>query len=64
MAGLVGPGLFSAVFAWFIAPHRGLQFPGAPFLLASLLMLVAALIAWRVTRADAIPARAAGAAPR
>ena len=64
MAGLVGPGLFSAVFAWFIAPHRGLEFPGAPFLLASFLMLVAALIAWRVTRADAIPARAAGAAPR
>ena len=64
LAGLVGPGLFSAVFAYFIAPHRGLQFPGAPFLLASLLMLAAAVIAWRVTRADIVPAGAAGAAPR
>lgn len=64
LAGLVGPGLFSAVFAWFIAPHRGWQFPGAPFLLASVLMLVAALIAWRVTRGDAAPVHAAGAAPR
>jgi DHA1 family tetracycline resistance protein-like MFS transporter len=64
MAGLIGPGLFSAVFAWFIAPHRGLQFPGAPFLLASVLMLVAALMAWRVTRDDAIHAVAAGVAPR
>jgi DHA1 family tetracycline resistance protein-like MFS transporter len=64
LAGLVGPGLFSAVFAYFIAPHRGLQFPGAPFLLASLLMLAAAFIAWRVTRDDIVPAAAAGAAPR
>ncbi len=53
LAGLVGPGMFSAVFAFFIAPHGGLQLPGAPFVLASALMLVAAGIAWRVTRADA-----------
>ncbi|MEO6928050.1 MAG: TCR/Tet family MFS transporter [Casimicrobiaceae bacterium] len=59
LAGLVGPGLFSAVFAFFIAPHRGLQLPGAPFLLASMLMLLAAAIAWRVTRADAVIATSA-----
>ncbi|MEO8847658.1 MAG: hypothetical protein ABI440_03360 [Casimicrobiaceae bacterium] len=59
LAGLVGPGLFSAVIAFFIARHRGLQLPGAPSLLASMLMLRAATIAWRATRGDAVIATSA-----
>jgi DHA1 family tetracycline resistance protein-like MFS transporter len=50
ITGLIGPGLFTLTFATFIGPRADLHLPGAPFLLASLLMAFAALLAWRVTR--------------
>jgi DHA1 family tetracycline resistance protein-like MFS transporter len=53
ISSLLGPGLFSLTFAYAIRPELGLQLPGAPFLLAALLLLIAAVIAWRVTRARA-----------
>jgi MFS transporter, DHA1 family, tetracycline resistance protein len=49
IAGLLGPGLFTLTFAWFIRPTSW-RIPGAPFLLAALLMVIAMLVAWRVTR--------------
>src|ERR1039458_5597993 len=36
IAGLVGPGLFTWIFAYFISTGRSWQLPGAPFLLGSL----------------------------
>jgi MFS transporter, DHA1 family, tetracycline resistance protein len=48
MADLVGPGLFTLTFAYFIAPGR--DTPGAPFLLASLLQAAAIALAWRAVR--------------
>jgi len=56
---LLGPGLFTQSFAFFIAAGAPLLLPGAPFLLASLLLATALLVAWRVTRpqsAGRIPA--------
>jgi DHA1 family tetracycline resistance protein-like MFS transporter len=50
LAGLLGPYLFSTVFARSIAPGAGWQLPGAPFLLAAAMLLAAAGLAWRVTR--------------
>ncbi len=50
ITGLLGPGLFTSTFAWFISKHRGWQLPGAPFLLSSSLLVIAAVIAWRITR--------------
>jgi DHA1 family tetracycline resistance protein-like MFS transporter len=50
IAGLVGPGLFTWTFARFIRPDSAWQLPGAPFLLGSLLLVIALLIAVRVTR--------------
>ena len=50
IAGLVGPGLFTWIFAHFISTGRSWQLPGAPFLLGSLLLLTALLLAFRVTR--------------
>ncbi|HEY4204530.1 MAG TPA: TCR/Tet family MFS transporter [Xanthobacteraceae bacterium] len=49
MAQLVGPFLFTMTFAYFIAPSSPIKLPGAPFLLAALLLVVAMLIATRVT---------------
>ncbi len=50
-AGIFGPALFANLFALFISDHAPLQhLPGAAFLLAALLLAVAAMIAWRVTR--------------
>jgi DHA1 family tetracycline resistance protein-like MFS transporter len=50
IAGLVGPGIFTWTFARFIRPDSAWQMPGAPFLLGSLLLLIALLLAVRVTR--------------
>ena len=50
IAGLVGPGLFTWIFAHFISTGRSSQLPGAPFLLGSLLLVTALLLALRVTR--------------
>jgi len=50
LTGLIGPGVFAFTFAHFIRPHRGWTLPGAPFLLASLVLMVALAIAARVTR--------------
>ena len=48
---LLGPGLFTFVFAQFVGPWRGLGVPGAPWYLAAALYCVALVIAWRVTTA-------------
>jgi DHA1 family tetracycline resistance protein-like MFS transporter len=55
---LVGPGMFSFVFAKFIAPERPVAFPGAPWYLASVLLLVAVSVAFVVA-----PKRTAVATP-
>ena len=57
IAMLVGPGIFSMVFAASIAPERPVAVPGAPWYLASLLLLVAAGVAFVVApkRAGATP---------
>ena len=48
VAMLFGPGIFSLTFAFFIAPEHRL--PGAPWYLASLLMLVSLALAWSVAK--------------
>lgn len=50
MTGLVGPALFTQVFAAFIGAQAGWHLPGAAFLLASLLMLLAIPLALSATR--------------
>ena len=44
---LVGPLLFTLTFAYFIGPQAPLKLPGAPFLLASALLVLALVIAAR-----------------
>lgn len=44
LAGLFAPGLFTVTFAWLLV-----SLPGAPFLLAAALMVVAAVLSWSAT---------------
>ena len=48
--GLVGPVLFTQVFSAFIDPGRAAHLPGAPYLLAAVLLVVAVAVAVRVAR--------------
>ncbi len=50
VAGLFAPGLFTITFATFIGARSSWHLPGAPFLLAAALLLMAAVVAHRVTR--------------
>jgi len=51
IAGLIAPGLFTQTFAIFIDPRCPWQLPGAPFLLAALLVAAGMGLGWYVTRA-------------
>jgi MFS transporter, DHA1 family, tetracycline resistance protein len=51
IANLIGPGLFTQVFAYAIGAGAGWQIAGAPFVIASLLLVFGAVLAWQVTRA-------------
>ncbi len=51
IAGLIGPGIFTGTFAYFIGPRADWHLPGAPLLLASLMLLIGAVLAWRATAA-------------
>jgi DHA1 family tetracycline resistance protein-like MFS transporter len=48
-AAIFGPALFTTVFATFIGANAPVHLPGAPFLLSSLLVLIAFGIAWWTT---------------
>jgi len=56
LASLIGPTMFTQIFAAFISTRADLRLPGAPFLLAALLLFTAMLLAWRTTRAATIVA--------
>jgi DHA1 family tetracycline resistance protein-like MFS transporter len=56
ITGLLGPGLFSLTFAYFIGDQTAWQIPGAPYMLAAAMLLLATLIAWRVTTTVPTPA--------
>jgi DHA1 family tetracycline resistance protein-like MFS transporter len=49
VAFMIGPLLFSSLFASLIGRYRGWHLPGAPYLLAAALMTIATIVAWRVT---------------
>jgi DHA1 family tetracycline resistance protein-like MFS transporter len=63
IAGMVGPTIFTLTFAHFIGPHTGVVLPGAPFFLASTLLLIAAIAAVPLTRPRPALEAAPAAAP-
>jgi MFS transporter, DHA1 family, tetracycline resistance protein len=53
---LLGPFMFTLTFAYFIGARAPLKLPGAPFLLAAALLMLAFAIAARATaRRTAVP---------
>ena len=63
IAGLIGPILFTFVFARFITGIAGWRVPGAPFYLAAALLFGSLLLALRVTRDDPIASSTLDAQP-
>ena len=69
IAGIVAPLMFGWCYSLFIGPWKGLNLPGAPFLLAAIFMATSVLLAfWAMGRggasdADAPSDKAAGAPP-
>jgi len=56
LASLIGPTVFTQTFAVFIGERADLKLPGAPFLLAALLVIAGMALAWRTTQPPAIAA--------
>jgi MFS transporter, DHA1 family, tetracycline resistance protein len=56
LASLIGPTVFTQTFAIFISTRADLGIPGAPFLLAAVLVFVAMVLGWRTTRPLAVTA--------
>lgn len=50
ITGVLGPAVFTLVFSAFLELPAGASLPGAPFLLASVLMVVAFAVAWNAAR--------------
>ena len=50
IAGMIGPGLFTAVFALFIRRESDLHQPGAPFIAAAVLVTASVIVAFFATR--------------
>lgn len=54
---IIGPVLFSQVFAWFIDPRNPFHVPGAPYYLAAALLFTAMLMSTRIKQSGIGPAR-------
>jgi DHA1 family tetracycline resistance protein-like MFS transporter len=56
LASLIGPTVFTQTFAVFIGERTDLRLPGAPFLLAAVLVIAGMVLAWRTTQPPAVAA--------
>lgn len=57
MAGIIGPTIFAASFGYFVNPRNPIHLPGVPFLIATLLLAIAVVVALRHARAPAAAQR-------
>jgi DHA1 family tetracycline resistance protein-like MFS transporter len=67
ITGIIGPVLFTQIYAYFLRPHGGLSIPGAPFFCGAILLVGAIAMAMHATRHEpaavappAAPAEPAG----
>ena len=59
LAGVAGPALFAGSFGWFVSDGAPVKLPGIPFMIAAVLLVIAAFVAWRYTDAAHIAPDAA-----
>jgi MFS transporter, DHA1 family, tetracycline resistance protein len=59
LTGIIGPGVFSLIFAAAIAPARTWHLPGLPFLIGAAILATGAIVGFRLTRGEAVPAAGA-----
>jgi MFS transporter, DHA1 family, tetracycline resistance protein len=57
VAGMIGPLLFTQVFAFALHSDGALHLPGAPYMLAAVLVALALYVAMRATRPRTVAAR-------
>jgi DHA1 family tetracycline resistance protein-like MFS transporter len=50
LTGVIGPTLFTLIYAYFISDQAPINLPGATFLLAALLMISSLILVTKVTR--------------
>jgi MFS transporter, DHA1 family, tetracycline resistance protein len=62
LTGIAGPAIFARTFKTFIGPAKDWHLPGAPYLLASAMLVAAVAVAWRLTRKTVPAAETIGAA--
>jgi DHA1 family tetracycline resistance protein-like MFS transporter len=62
VTGMIGPLIFTQVFAAAISPHASLHLPGAPYFLSALLLIMCVVLATKVARGEEAVLRAASAA--
>ncbi len=55
IAGLIGPLIYTGLFAFFIADERAFKIPGAPFFFAAAMILAGLALAYDATRAKGAP---------
>ncbi|HKP93124.1 MAG TPA: TCR/Tet family MFS transporter [Chthoniobacterales bacterium] len=55
LAWIIGPGVFTFTFAYFIDPQRGWQAPGAPWYLGAFLLFIAMAMATRIPKLPSEP---------
>ena len=60
---LIGPGLFSFTFAWFINSKHGWMLPGAPWYLAALMLFLAMALAFTVEQPEMATEAVAASGP-
>jgi len=58
LTGVIGPTLFTLLFAFFIGSQAPLNLPGAPFLLSAILMIGSLILTAKITNARTSPRRA------
>ena len=61
LAGIFAPAVFAGAFGFFIGPHAPVHLPGVAFLIAALMLAIAAFVAWRFTDAAHLPPKAESA---
>jgi DHA1 family tetracycline resistance protein-like MFS transporter len=55
LAGIAGPTLFAGSFGYFVGKSTPVHLPGVPWFIASSLLVLGVLIAWRYARVQNVP---------